>query len=228
MASSVTIDGIEFTRYVQASFKIKGGGLVIWVDPHRVSENEVGNDKADLVLITHPHGDHMDPAAIAACSRPDTILITNPTVWADLQSKLSAQPAEVVTIRAGESTERRGVPVQAVAGYNQHHPKDQGFNTAFCFTVDGKRIFHGGDTNSVPEFGSLGPVDIALYPIGGTYTSDEADAAAAITDLIKPKAAIPMHYGYATAGDPQKFKELVDGAADVYILDPVLNVRLGG
>ena len=227
MASSVTIDGLEFTRYVQASFKIKGGGLVVWVDPHRVGENEVGDDKADLVLVTHPHGEHMDPAALTACAKQETVLITNPVVWSQLQGRLGDRFADVATIRAGESTERRGVPVQAVAGYNQHHPKDQGFNTAFVFTVGGKRIFHGGDTDAVPEFGGLGAVDIALYPIGGTYTSDEADAATAIRDLIKPRVAIPMHYGYATGGDPNRFKELVGDAAKVHILDPVLNVRYG-
>ena len=73
-----------------------------------------------------------------------------------------------------------------------------------------------------------GTVDIALYPIGGTYTSDEADAAAAIQELIKPRVVIPMHYGYATAGDPAHFQTLIGGAAEVRILDPVLQVRYGG
>lgn len=231
MASSVTISGLEFTRYVQATFKIKGGGLVVWVDPHRVTEKEVGQDKADLVLITHPHFDHMDPDALAASTKEGAALVTNPTVWGELEPKLVPEvkkALQVTTIRAGESTEQKGVPIRAVPGYNNFHPKEQGYNTGFLFTLAGQRIFHAGDTSKVPELGELGEVDIALYPIGGTYTSDEEDAASAITGLIKPKVFIPMHYGYATGGDPEKCKALVGSAAEVHILEPVLDVRYGG
>ena len=231
MASTVTIDGLELTRYVQATLKIKGGGLVVWVDPHRVTEREVGPDKADLVLISHPHFDHMDPEALAASVQEGTALVTNPTVWGELEAKLAPgvkRKIQVTAIRAGESTEQQGVPIQAVAGYNSYHPREQGYNTGFLFTLAGQRIFHAGDTNKVPEHGQMGSVDIALYPIGGTYTSDEADAASAITELIKPKVFIPIHYGYATGGDPEQCKALVGSAAEVHILEPVLKVRLGG
>jgi L-ascorbate metabolism protein UlaG (beta-lactamase superfamily) len=64
----------------------------------------------------------------------------------------------------------------------------------------------------------LGPVDVALLPIGGTYTMDEAEAAQTTKD-IRPKVVVPMHYGYATAGDPRKFASLVGAAAEVAILE---------
>ena len=69
-------------------------------------------------------------------------------------------------------------------------------------------IYHGGDTNRVPEMDSFGDIDVALIPIGGTYTMDEKEGAQAVLDM-KPKVVIPMHYGYATGGDPQKFASLV-------------------
>ena len=230
MTSTATIDNLEFTRYIQSTFKIKGGGLVIWVDPHRVGEKEVGSDKADLLLVTHPHFDHMDPQALAACATDGSVLVTNPTVLQELEGKLAAEvrsKISVVTLRAGEATEQRGVPIKAVAGYNDFHPKEQGYNTGFLFTVAGRCVFHAGDTSKVPEFGQLGAIDVALYPIGGTYTSDEEDAAGAINELIKPRVVIPMHYGYATGGDPVKFKALVASSVQAHILEPVLDVRLG-
>jgi L-ascorbate metabolism protein UlaG (beta-lactamase superfamily) len=87
------------------------------------------------------------------------------------------------------------VEVRAVAGYNGPHPR--GFNVGFVFRVGDQTIFHAGDTGRVPEMASLGDIDVALLPIGGTYTMAEAEAAEAVR-MIRPKVAIPMHYGYAT------------------------------
>ncbi|MBI2165924.1 MAG: MBL fold metallo-hydrolase [Chloroflexi bacterium] len=227
MASKTTIDGLELTRYVQASFKVKGGGLVVFVDPHRITDKEVGAEKADIILSTHPHGDHMDPAAMKACAKADTIIVTNPAVAAQLPADVKSK-WKVVAIRAGESTTQKGVFIKAVAGYNQYHPKEQGFNTGFVFTLGGKTLFHGGDTGKCPEMGQMGKVDIALVPIGGTYTMDEKEAAEAVREWIKPKWAIPMHYGYATGGDPEKFKSLVGPGVTVQVLEPVLNIKWGG
>ncbi|MBI4337994.1 MAG: MBL fold metallo-hydrolase [Chloroflexi bacterium] len=227
MASSITINGVEFTRYVQASFKIKSPRVVVWADPHRIAAKEVGADRGDLVLVTHPHFDHMDPDAIRVCAKDDAVIVTNPVVAAELSAKLKG-PWKVVAIKAGESAQQKGVAITAVAGYNQHHSKEQGFNTGFLFSMGGQHIFHAGDTGKVPEMGKLGPVDIALLPIGGTYTMDEAEAAQAVRDLIKPRVVIPMHYQYATAGDPEKFRSLVGAAARVEVLEPVLKVKAGG
>jgi L-ascorbate metabolism protein UlaG (beta-lactamase superfamily) len=224
--STTTIEGVQFTRYVQATFKIVSPGITIWADPHRVTPAEVGTEKADLVLVTHPHFDHMDPSAIRACAKTDAVIVTNPAVAAKLPEDIK-KSWKVVTIAAGASTTQKGIAIRAVPGYNRHHPKEEGFNTGFLFTVGGKQVFHAGDTSKVPELGKLGPVDIALYPIGGTYTSDEAEAADAINNLIKPRWVIPMHYGYATGGDPEKFRAAVAKGIQVVILEPVLKVRAG-
>jgi L-ascorbate metabolism protein UlaG (beta-lactamase superfamily) len=109
----------------------------------------------------------------------------------------------------------KGVEIRAVPGYNSFHPR--GFNIGFLFALEGKRIYHAGDTGQVPEMAELGAVDIALIPIGGTYTMDEPQAAEAVR-AIKPKTVIPMHYGYATGGDPEKFAFLVGDSANVVIL----------
>jgi L-ascorbate metabolism protein UlaG (beta-lactamase superfamily) len=107
------------------------------------------------------------------------------------------------------------VEVRAVAGYNGFHPR--GFNLGYVFRLGDQTVFHGGDTDRVPEMSSLGDVDVALLPIGGTYTMAEEEAAAAVR-MIRPKVAIPMHYGYATGGDPEKFAALVGSDATVVVL----------
>jgi L-ascorbate metabolism protein UlaG (beta-lactamase superfamily) len=223
MPSSVTIEGIEFTRYIQSAFKIKAPGLTIWVDPHRVSAREVGEDRADLILITHPHNDHLDLNSIEACKKEDTVIVCSPACL----PRLEGRAARVVQLGENQSTEQKAVPIKAVPAYNDFHKRAESFGVGFLFTLQGRQIYHAGDTGKVEEMADLGPVDIALIPIGGFYTVDEAEAADAVRTMIKPRAVIPMHYGYATGGDPQKFRDLVGGAATVHILDPVLEVKWG-
>jgi len=206
MAQSTTIDDLYFQRFVQSSFLIKSPDAVIYVDPHQIQEGE----KADLILVTHAHFDHLDPASVAALTKNDTVIIANASCAAKLEGH-----GRVVALAEGETASERGVDIRAVVGYNSHHPR--GFNVGFIFNVAGKTVYHAGDTDRVPEMTQLGPIDVALIPIGGTYTMDEPEAAALVRDL-KPKVVIPMHYGYATGGDPKRFATLVGDAAQVIIL----------
>jgi L-ascorbate metabolism protein UlaG (beta-lactamase superfamily) len=206
MAQFVTIDDLYFQRFIQSSFLIKSRDVVIYVDPHQIKAGE----KADLILVTHAHFDHLDPESIAALRKDDAVIVAN----ASCAQRLEDQ-GRVVALEEGQTASEKGVDIRAVAGYNDHHPR--GFNVGFLFKVAGKAIYHAGDTGRVPEMAELGPIDVALIPIGGTYTMDEQEAAALVRDL-KPKAVIPMHYGYATGGDPKRFATLVGDAAQVIIL----------
>jgi len=206
MGQSITIDDLYFQRCVQSSFLIKSPDAVIYVDPHQIEDGE----KADLILVTHEHFDHLDPATIAALRKDDTVIVAN----APCAPRLGDQ-GPVVALEEGQTASEKGVDIRAVAGYNNYHPR--GFNVGFVFKVAGKTVYHAGDTSRVPEMAELGSIDIALIPIGGTYTMDEEEAAALVRDL-KPKVVIPMHYGYATGGDPKRFATLVGDAAQVIIL----------
>jgi len=206
MDQSVTIDDLHLQRFIQSSFLIKSPEAVIYVDPHQIE----GGEKADLILVTHEHFDHLDPATIAALRKDDTVIVAN----ASCAPRLGDQ-GRVVALEEGQTASEKGVDIRAVAGYNNHHPR--GFNVGFVFKVAGKTVYHAGDTGRVPEMAELGCIDIALIPIGGTYTMDEEEAAALVRDL-KPKVVIPMHYGYATGGDPKRFATLVGDAAQVIIL----------
>lgn len=208
MGKSTTIGSVEFERFIQSSFRIQSGGTVVYVDPHRLE----GGPAADLILITHEHFDHMDPNAIDAVATGDTVIVANAPCAAQLQGKIKGK---IVAVQEGDSVTEKGVEVRAAAGYNGHHPR--GFNVGYVFRVGDQTIFHAGDTDRVPEMSSLGDIDVALLPIGGTYTMAEAEAAEAVR-MIRPKVAVPMHYGYATGGDPLKFASLVGSEAAVEVL----------
>jgi L-ascorbate metabolism protein UlaG (beta-lactamase superfamily) len=209
MPKSSTISGVQFERFIQSSFRIKSGDTIIYIDPHRITTGET----ADLVLITHEHFDHMDPASIKAVEGADTVIVANAPCARHLQGKVKAR---IVGIEEGQSVTEKGVQIQAVPGYNNIHRR--GSNVGFLFNLGGLTIYHAGDTGHVPEMTSLGTIDVALLPIGGTYTMDEQEAAAAVKD-IRPKVVVPMHYGYATGGDPHRFASLVGKTAEVVILE---------
>jgi L-ascorbate metabolism protein UlaG (beta-lactamase superfamily) len=209
MPKRATISGIEFERFIQSSVRIKSGDTTIYVDPHRITSG----DPADLVLITHDHYDHMDPTSIKAVEGPDTVIVANAPCARALQGKVGGR---IVSIEEGQSVTEKGIEVRAVPGYNNVHRRGQ--NVGFVFSLGGATIYHAGDTGHVPEMTGLGRIDVALLPIGGTYTMDETEAAQATKD-IRPKVVVPIHYGYATAGDPRKFASLVADTAEVVILE---------
>jgi L-ascorbate metabolism protein UlaG (beta-lactamase superfamily) len=209
MPKSATISGVQFERFVQSTFRIKSGDTVVYIDPHRIASG----DTADLVLVTHEHYDHMDAASIKAVEGPNTVVVANAPCARQLQGKVGSR---IVSIEEGHTVNEKGIPVRAVAGYNNIHRR--GSNVGFIFDLGGLTIYHAGDTGRVPEMASLGPIDVALLPIGGTYTMDEKEAADSVKD-VRPKVAVPMHYGYATGGDPRKFASLVGKAAEVVILE---------
>ena len=209
MPKSTTISGVQFERFIQSSFRIKSGDTVVYIDPHRMTSG----DTADLVLITHEHFDHMDPASIKTVEGPDTVVVANAPCAPQLQGKVKAR---IVGIEEGQSVSEKGVEVRAVPGYNDIHRR--GYNVGFVFSLGGLTIYHAGDTGHVPEMAGLGAIDVALLPIGGTYTMDEKEAADAVKD-VRPKVVVPMHYGYATGGDPHKFASLVGNTAEVVILE---------
>ena len=189
-------------------FKIKGE-KVIYTDPFKVKKGE----PADIILITHEHYDHCSPEDVKKIRKDSTVIIATP----DCAKKLSGN---IKIIKPGDKITVEGINIEAVPAYNtnkQFHPKGNNW-VGYIFTVMGQRIYIAGDTDYIKEMEGF-KADIALLPVSGIYvmTADEAATAAL---AIKPKLAIPMHYG-AIAGtekDAKKFKELLEGKVDVEIL----------
>jgi L-ascorbate metabolism protein UlaG (beta-lactamase superfamily) len=193
-----------------ASFQIKGAGKVIYID---LAEDASASEKADLVLVTHSHPDHFDPSKIKKIRKDSTIIIAPK----DCVPKIGGSAK---SLKLGEETAVSDIKIKAVEAYNYKrfrspgipfHP--EGFGVGYLITVEGKVIYHAGDTDFIPEMAKLGRVDVALLPSGGTYTMDNPEAAEAAT-TIKPKIAIPMHRWDT---DPKVFKDLVETNSKVKV-----------
>jgi L-ascorbate metabolism protein UlaG (beta-lactamase superfamily) len=186
------------------SFRIEGDGLVIYIDPWQLE----GGPKADVILITHDHGDHCSPADVDKLKKQDTVIVTIAAAAAKLSGSIKV-------VKPGDKLTVRGIPISTVPAYNLNkfrspgvpfHPREAN-HVGFVITVEGRRIYHAGDTDNIPEMAGI-DVDVALLPVSGIYvmTADEAIEAAA---RIKPEIAIPMHVGrgIGSLSDAESFKE---------------------
>ena len=172
----------------QASFRLDGPPA-IYFDPVVDFAGDV--IPADIILITHAHSDHYDAATLKKISSSETVIVTIQAI-ADMLAK-DGVPGEVRVLAPGESTTVGEIEIEGVPAYNidkRYHPKEAG-NLGFIVTVDGVRLYHAGDTDAIPEMAEFHP-DIALIPIGGTYTMNPAQAVEAVAAL-KPQVVVPMH-----------------------------------
>jgi L-ascorbate metabolism protein UlaG (beta-lactamase superfamily) len=202
------LDGIQITHIHHSAVKIKTKGLVIYVDPYQVTD-----EQADLILITHDHPDHFDSGSILKLSKPGTKIVA-PEI---LKEKIAG---DVKTLKPGKSCEISNVKISTIPSYNLSrpmHPKDKGY-LGYIIKVSGKRIYVPGDTDKTPEMAALKNIDLAFLPIAGPMM-DEEEASSAAKEF-KPKIVVPYHYGEVIGGgDPEKFASLVGDAAQVEILE---------
>jgi L-ascorbate metabolism protein UlaG (beta-lactamase superfamily) len=211
---STTAGPVKITPLYHASTLIEAGGKAIYLDPAKPAKLE-GLPKADLILITDIHRDHMDPDSLSAVSRPGTEILAAPAVVATVKT---AQP-----IANGETKTWQGWTIEAIPAYNLtrgpapgklFHEKGRG--NGYVLTYGGKRFYFSGDTAGIPEMRALKNIDVAFVCMNLPYTMPPDEAAEAVK-AFHPKVVIPYHY---RGSDLSVFQKKLEGTGiEVRLLD---------
>ena len=195
-----------------ASLFLTFGGKVVHVDPVEAEGDYARFPKADLILVTHEHFDHLDPEALKVLRKDGTKVVVSRSCAGKVQDAL--------VMNNGDRTTVAGFAIEAVPAYNivhkrpdgnPFHPKGQG--NGYVITIGGKRIYIAGDTEPIPEMAALKDIDIAFLPMNLPYTmSPEMTAEAART--IRPRILYPYHFGNTDTG---RLVELLKGESGIEI-----------
>jgi len=178
------------------SLMFKYNDLIIHADPSSRETDYSKMPKADLILITHHHGDHFDPEAIAKIQKNGTTIILN-----EKSSENAPDLKGKKVMRNGENTEFKGIKIEAIPAYNlvhmrsegnPYHPKGEG--NGYVITFGNKRVYVAGDTENTPEMKALKNIDVAFLPMNLPYTMTPEMVADAVKGF-KPKIFYPYHYG---------------------------------
>jgi L-ascorbate metabolism protein UlaG (beta-lactamase superfamily) len=205
---------VKITPLYHASTLIEAGGKIIYVDPAKPAKL-AGLPKADLILISHIHGDHMDPESIKEISKPGTEILAPASVVATVTSAKA--------MANGETKSWQGWTIEAVPAYNLKrgpapgqlfHPK--GRDNGYVLTYGGKRFYFSADTEGIPEMRALKNIDVAFVCMNLPYTMPPDEAADAVK-AFHPKIVIPYHH---KGSDLAVFQKGLEGTGiEVRLLD---------
>ncbi|MCL4403592.1 MAG: MBL fold metallo-hydrolase [Candidatus Marsarchaeota archaeon] len=206
-----------------ASFYAKTKGRTIFIDPYMLSDKI--EESADLILITHPHFDHYSKDDIDKIVKDGTRIIA-PQGCEGINGYKNVR-----IVMPGEKMNFDGVAIETVPAYNvnkarlQNHPKANGW-VGYIVDLDGKRVYHAGDTDFIPEMKEMKGLHAALLPIGGTYTMD-VDEAIEAAHAINAKYTVPMHYKILLGreGSERAAKKLQAAIPSTLLFDEVQEVR---
>ena len=177
-------------------------GVCIHVDPWQKLADYATLPKADLILITHSHPDHLDTVAISKISKRNTKIILNADCYSIIQKGIVLKNGDIKAID--------GITVEAVPAYNttsgreNFHPK--GRDNGYILTIAKKRIYIAGDTENTPEMEALKNIDIAFLPMNQPYTMVPEQVASA-AQKFAPKILYPYHFGETDVTILQKLLE---------------------
>lgn len=191
------IDFSFLSWFGHASFSVidkESGNRIYYIDPYDLKQRTLA--PADLVFITHAHYDHASYEDLQKILKSDSIV----SATKDTLEKLPFPDAQKHIVEPNKSYTVKNFSFQTIPAYNTHpekqnfHPKSNGW-VGYVMSVNGVKFYHAGDTDFIPEMEKLkdAHLDIAMLPIGGTYTMNAEEAAKA-ANAISAKITIPMHY----------------------------------
>lgn len=205
----MSYDQIQINEH--SSIRI-GGTKAVYFDPFKVGTEP---HDADVICFTHSHYDHFEPESVARVRRPDTVFVAP----ADMEEQLKdlADEGRRHLLAPGDRLELDGLTITAVPAFNAlkpFHPRRHHW-LGYLLEMDGVCYYVAGDTDAVKELRTI-KCDVALVPVGGTYTMTAKEAAGLINE-IRPQAAIPTHYGSIVGApeDGETFRRLVDPTIEV-------------
>ena len=184
---------LSITFIGHGSLMFTFGGKVIHVDPYSKLADYSKLPKADILLITHEHGDHLDLPALEKVRTEKTTVVTNEAG--------SAKVSGGRVMKNGDKQTINGLAIEAVPAYNivgkrengqPYHPKGAG--NGYVLTFGDKRVYIAGDTENVPEMKEIKHIDIAFLPMNLPYTMTPEMAADA-AHMVQPKVLYPYHTG---------------------------------
>ncbi len=203
---------IKLTFIGHGTLMIEAAGKVIHIDPWSQLADYTKLPKADMLLITHEHQDHLDSKAIEQVRKEATTIIYTEVI--------GSQRDDGKVFKNGDEQIIDGIKIEAVPAYNiiqkrddknPYHPAGQG--NGYLLTIDGKRIYIAGDTENVPELKQLKDIDIAFLPMNLPYTMTP-EMAADLALAIKPRILYPYHFGDT---DTSKLIELLKAAPEIEV-----------
>jgi len=190
---NTSVGNVEMNFIGHGSLMFRVNGFTIYIDPVRSSGNYDFLPKADLILITHEHYDHLDVKLIDSLKKEGTLVFSN--------EKSTEQIGWAMPMKAGDRQEINNIVIEAVPAYNivnmkapgqPFHPK--GVGVGYILTIGGKRFYVAGDTENIPEMKALKNIDVAFLPMNLPYTMTPAMVADA-AKAFKPGILYPYHYG---------------------------------
>ena len=198
-----------------SSIRIETEKNIIYIDPFKIDGKE---KDADVIVITHSHYDHFSKEDILKVKNENTKILVTTDLF-EKTIELGFKEKDIVIVMPNNSYEILGLIVNTIPAYNinkKFHPKENNW-VGYLLIVDDKKIYIAGDTDITEENKKV-ECDIALIPVGGTYTTTYEEAAELI-NIIKPKLAIPTHYGDIVGDkeDGNKFKDKVEKGIKVDI-----------
>ncbi len=201
---STSAGDLAITFLGHASLLMVFNGKRIFIDPFGQVADYSSLPKADIILSTHEHFDHLDLKALAAIRTPSTILVLNPAG--------ARQVGDGIAMRNGDKQTVDGLQIEAVPAYNLLHKREdgqpfhpKGIGNGYILTFGDLRIYLAGDTENIPEMKGLQDIDVAFLPMNLPYTMTPemvVDAAKG----FKPRILYPYHYGNT---ETQKLMDLM-------------------